>query len=102
MKRIIVRYKVKPESAADNVAHVERVFAELASKKPDGIHYATFKLEDGVSFIHIATIDTADGSNPLFAVDAFKQFSATIKDRCVEPAVSSPAEVVGEYRLLVK
>lgn len=98
MKRVIVRYKVKPERAAENVALVQRVFAQLASEKPDGIRYATFKLEDGVSFIHVATVD--GDKNPLLAVTAFQQFTAAIKDRCVEPPISMQAEVVGEYRLL--
>jgi hypothetical protein len=99
MKRVIVRYKVKPERAAENVALVEKVFAQLASEKPEGIRYATFKLEDGVSFIHVATVEAADGKNPLLALAAFKHFSEAIKDRCIEPPISMQADVVGEYRL---
>jgi hypothetical protein len=99
MRRVIVRYKVKPESAAENVSLIQRVFAQLTDEAPDGIRYATFKLEDGVSFIHVATIDTADDKNPLQAIAAFQQFAQTIKDRCVEPPISMQAEVVGEYRL---
>jgi hypothetical protein len=100
MKRVIVRYKVKPERAAENVALVEKVFAQLTREQPAGLRYATFKLEDGVSFIHVAAVDTADGKNPLLAVAAFQQFTEAIKDRCVEPPISMQAEVVGEYRLL--
>jgi hypothetical protein len=100
MKRVIVRYKVKPERAAENLALVEEVFAQLVREKPDGIRYATFKLDDGVSFVHVATIDTADGKNPLTAVAAFQRFAENIKDRCVEPPISMQADVVGEYRLL--
>ena len=100
MRRVIVRYKVKPERAAENVALVEGVFAQLVSEQPEGIHYATFKLDDGVTFIHVAAIDAADGKNPLLALAAFQQFSEAIKDRCVEPPISMQAEVVGEYRLL--
>jgi len=100
MRRVIVRYKVKPERAEENVALVQRVFAQLTAEQPAGIHYATFKLEDGVSFIHVAAIDSADGKNPLLAIAAFQQFSEAIKDRCIEPPISMQAEVVGEYRLL--
>jgi hypothetical protein len=98
MRRVIVRYKVKPERAAENVALVERVFAQLAAERPDGIRYATFKLEDGASFIHVATVE--GDQNPLLAVAAFKQFSEAIEDRCIEPPISMQAEVVGDYRLL--
>lgn len=100
MRRVIVRYKVKPERADENVALIGRVFAQLTRERPDGIRYATFQLEDRVSFVHVATIDTADGTNPLLAVAAFKEFAETIKDRCVEAPISMQAEVVGEYRLL--
>ncbi|CAN5922489.1 hypothetical protein BH11GEM2_BH11GEM2_33370 [soil metagenome] len=54
MKRVIVRCTVKPDRAAENVSLVENVFAQLTREKPAGIRYATFKLEDGVSFIHVA------------------------------------------------
>lgn len=99
MKRVIVRYKVTPERAAENVSLIQQVFAQLARDCPDGVRYATFKLEDGVTFIHVATIDSADGKNPLLALTAFKQFSEAIKDRCSEPPFSMQAELVGEYRL---
>jgi hypothetical protein len=66
--------------------------------KPVGLAYASFKLDDGVSFVHIASIDTADGSNPLLAIAAFKEFTAQIKDRCEEPPVSSTLSEVGVYR----
>jgi hypothetical protein len=98
MKRVIVRYQVKPERVVENVALVEQVFAQLASEAPAGIGYATFKLDDGVSFIHVAAIE-AD-KNPLLAIAAFQHFAETIKDRCSEPPVSMNAELVGEYRLL--
>ena len=100
MKRIIVRYTVKSDRADENVALVKAVFAELAQRQPAGIRYATLRLDDGVSFVHIASIETDDQSNPLAALATFKEFSAQIKDRCVEPPVSAQLDVVGEYRLL--
>jgi hypothetical protein len=99
MRRVIVRYKVKPERADENVSLVKRVFAQLMREQPEGVRYATFKLEDGVSFVHMAVIDAADSRNPLLALAAFQQFAEAIKDRCIEPPISMQAEVVGEYRL---
>src|SRR5258705_8854269 len=100
MKRIMVRYTVKPDQVEENERRVKAVFEQLARDKPDGIRYATFKLADGVSFMHIASIETTDGTNPLQALDAFKQFAGTIRERCVEPPVSTELEEVGSYRLL--
>lgn len=98
MKRVLVQYKVKADKAAENQQFVEKVYEELKQNAPDGIRYATFKLEDGVSFVHIASIETSDGANPLGETAAFQQFQANIRDRCVEPPVAVDLDEVGSYR----
>jgi hypothetical protein len=90
----MVRYKCKPERAAENRRYVERVYEELKATAPAGFHYATFTMPDGVTFVHIASIE---GENPLFATDAFKKFVANIDDRCEEKAVTSDLQEVGSY-----
>ena len=62
MKRIMVTYKVKADQAQENQRLVEAVFAELAAKNPGGLRCASFTQEDGVSFVHVVSIETADGS----------------------------------------
>lgn len=62
---MLVRYKVKPGRAAENRSYIEKVFQELKANGPDGIRYASFILDDGVSFVHIASIERSDGRNPL-------------------------------------
>ena len=42
MRRVMVRYKVKPDRAAENEALVRAVYEELARTQPAGLHYATF------------------------------------------------------------
>jgi hypothetical protein len=54
VKRVIVRYRVKPDRAAENVELVRAVYAELHDTGPAGLRFGTFQLEDGVSFVHIA------------------------------------------------
>lgn len=100
MKRVIVRYKVKADRAAENVEFVKNVFAELTASAPADLRYATFQADDGVSFTHIASIETADGSNPLAATAAFKKFQAEIKDRCEIPPAPTPVELIGSYRFM--
>lgn len=99
MKQVIVRYRVKSDRAEENAAFVRKVFDELVESAPDGLRYATFQAEDGVSFTHLASIETEDGANPLAAVDAFKAFQADIKDRCVEPPQATTVDLVGSYRV---
>ncbi len=62
----VVRYTTRPESAAENERLIREVFAELAAEQPEGIRYASYRLDDGVSFLHVAELDGED--NPLCAV----------------------------------
>lgn len=97
MKRVMVRYKVKADRAAENESYITRVFEQLKRDKPPGLRYASFKLDDGVSFVHIVSLEAADGSNPLSALSAFKAFTAQIRDRCDEPPVAADLQEVGSY-----
>src|SRR5436305_13468628 len=97
MSKTIVRYKVKPDQAARNEELVRQVYEELRQTAPEGLHYATFVLEDGVSFIHVASIETADGRNPLSEVAAFQAFTKDIGERVDEPPVATGAREVGSY-----
>ena len=96
MKTVIVRYRLKPEAVEANDQLVAAVFAALAERRPAGLRYESFKLPDHAR-LHLAHIDRKDGTNPLQALEAFRAFTAGIKDRCVEPPVASDAELIGSY-----
>jgi hypothetical protein len=98
MSVVVVRYRTKPERAEENQALVEKVFGELNTTNPDGLRYATFRLADGVTFVHVASVDTDDGTNPLNATAAFSEFQRQIGDRLEDGPHPSPATVVGSYR----
>src|SRR5258706_15714841 len=97
MKHVMVRYQVKSERVADNERLIAAVFAELERSRPTGLRYRVCKLPDGTSFVPLATIDTADGSNPLLALAAFKEFSSTLRDRASEPPVSTELSEIHSY-----
>ena len=96
MRRVMVRYKVKPDQVAANEQLVREVYEELSRAQPDGFHYGTFKLEDGVSFVHIASQEGEQ--NPLADVAAFQRFQENIRDRCDEPPVVAVLDEVGSFR----
>jgi hypothetical protein len=98
MRTVMVRYQVKPDRVADNEALVRAVYEELGRTEPEDFRYATFKLDDGVSFVHFA-IESGDGDSPLPESEAFKAFQSEIRDRCDEPPVVAELEEVGSYRL---
>jgi hypothetical protein len=99
MKQVMVRYKVKPDRAAGNEQLVRAVYDELLRTEPAGLRYATFQLDDGVSFVHLASNETDDGHNPLSDVEAFKQFQKDIGDRCDEGPVVTELRQIGSYRV---
>lgn len=94
MKRVVVRYRLAAERAAEHEALLARVFEELAAVRPPGLRYRALRLADGVSFVHVA--EHGD-ENPLTALPAFKAFVANIRERCEEPPVAADAAELGAY-----
>jgi hypothetical protein len=99
---VVVRYKTKPERAEENQRLIEKVFAELDELGATGFAYASLRLEDGVSFVHVVVEEDGEGSVSLAEVPAFRAFTADIADRCDEPPVAMAATVVGAHRIFGK
>lgn len=97
MKRMLIRYRTKPECTDENRRLVEDVFRELREKAPKGVRYAVLKLGED-AFAHL--VEAEDGTNPLTQLEAFQRFVAGVKARCVEPPQSFDADVVGNYGML--
>jgi hypothetical protein len=91
----VIRYRTSAETAEENVRLIEAVFTELAVLKPKGLQYSSYRLDDGVTFVHV--VQTEGDGNPLFSVAAFGAFQAGIGDRCVEGPVVADATTVGSY-----
>jgi hypothetical protein len=100
VRRVMVRYRVKPERVAENEALARAVYEELHRAAPEGLRYATFRLADGVSFVHLSSTATEDGRNPLTEIEAFARFQEAIGERCDEPPVVTELTEIGSYRLL--
>jgi len=98
MKAIVVRYQAKPERADENQQLIEAVFADLDERQPEGFTYKVFRLDDGVSFIHVAIEHDVEDPDSLQAVPAFQAFVADIAPRCDVPPVATGATIVGGYR----
>jgi hypothetical protein len=92
----MVRYKVRPDRADENVALVQAVYEQLARERPEGLHYATFRLPDGVSFMHVV-IESDQPGRILNELVAFQAFTADIGGRCEEPPVATEITLVGSY-----
>ena len=97
MKRVMVTYRVKADQAEENERLIKQVFKQLLRQLPEGIQYSVYKQSDGVSFVHIAAFEDKVADQLFKELPAFKDFSATIKDRCEEQPVTVHVEELGAY-----
>jgi hypothetical protein len=91
----VIRYRTKPEFADENARLIEAVFEELAEDRVAGIRYTALRLDDGVSFLHVAQID--GDVNPLESSPAFAAFQSGLGTRLEEGPFPSAATVVGSH-----
>ena len=91
----VIRYRTTPEAAARNRELIARVFAELADARPDGLRYAAYQLDDGISFVHVVSAE--DGTDPLAGLAAFQEFQHGVGDRLQAPPERSGATEIGAY-----
>jgi hypothetical protein len=91
----VVRYTSRPEAANENERLISEVFAELAGVEPEGMFYVAIRLDDGVSFVHIALFEGDD--NPLPALAAFGKFASGIHARCAVGPSPVNGTVIGSY-----
>lgn len=79
MKAVQVRYTVKPEYAEQNKANIGRVMGALRANPIAGMHYASFTLDDGQTFVHINMARDQETLSALGSVPEFKEFQAALK-----------------------
>jgi hypothetical protein len=98
MTVMMVRSKVKAESAADVEAAVRRMFSAIESAQPQGVRYASCRTPDRVTYV--ALLEVEDGiDNPLATLPSFKEFQDSIRAWLAEPPEREQWDVVGSYRL---
>jgi hypothetical protein len=94
----MVRYETKPEAADENQRLVENVFAELNANNPGGLRYASFRLADGVTFVHIGVVE--GDADPLAESKAFGEFSQGAGERIAGKPQRDGATLIGSYRFV--
>src|SRR5262245_12344180 len=93
----MIRYKLKPDRVAENERLSAAVYDALRRKQPPGLHYATFRQADGLSFVHVVSYDDGVSNDVLTSLPEFKAFSEGVKDRCIEPPVRTDLTEIGAY-----
>ena len=96
MDRLMIRYKVKRDQVERNLELLRVVYEELESTQPDGLRWATFQLENEVSFVDFVEVE--DGPGPFQQLPAFQRFRGTRDERCDGPPVVTELHEVGSFR----
>ncbi|MFB9833061.1 hypothetical protein [Actinoallomurus acaciae] len=93
--QVMFRCRVRPDEVARNLELLQDVYDEMRSVRPKGLRYATFRLEDGVTFVAFAEMDA--GPEVLRELRAFQRYRASLDERCDEPPVLTMLHEVGSY-----
>ena len=89
-RSVVVRYQTKPEAADENARLVADVYARAwPTWRRADFRYATYRLADGVSFVHVAS--HAGDDNPLATLPEFAEFQQDLGSRVIEPPVATEA-----------
>jgi hypothetical protein len=97
ISNVVVTYQLRPEAMDEHVRLIEAVFDQLRAEARPDLAYQVLRLDDGVSFVHVSTADTEDGSNPLPSLAAFQEFSRDLGSRVATPPAPSGATTIGSY-----
>ncbi|MBF9128092.1 hypothetical protein I0C86_03660 [Plantactinospora sp. S1510] len=94
--QVMIRWKLRPDEVDRELELLRAVYEELASVQPDGVRYATFQLEDKVTFMSL--VDLATGPELLQQLKVFQRYRTNLDDRCDEPPVMTFLHELGAYR----
>ncbi len=79
MKAVRVRYRVQAEYVEQNKSNIRKVMDALRQNPIEGMHYASFTLDDEQTFIHINMAKDQDTLSKLQEVDEFNRFREALK-----------------------
>jgi len=94
----MIRARIKPGKAAELEKAAKEMFTAIEAAQPSGVHYASCKLPDGVTYVILLGLDD-DQNNPLIAMPAFRDFQDNLKTWIAGPPVIEQLAPVGSYRL---
>jgi hypothetical protein len=98
MSLLMVRQKVKDESAEEAAAAARDLFATLDRVRPEGLRYASTRVVDSSTFV--APIELADGiEDPRPAIPEYLRFLERLKGFVDGPPLIERLDVVGSYDL---
>lgn len=96
MAATLIRAKIKDEHVADVENAAKTMFAAINEAHPAGVRYASYRLDDGVTYVIV--LDIQEGiDNPLPSIAAFRAFQEDLKGWLAEPPTPEQLTAVGAY-----
>jgi hypothetical protein len=92
--QVMIRCKVRPDGAEASLESFREVYEEMRSVQPKGLRYATFQLEDRVTFVSFAEMESPQ---VLQQLEVFQRLRATPAEQFDEPPVLTMLHEVGSY-----
>jgi hypothetical protein len=97
MSTLMVRYEIAEDGVDEVVEAVEKAFAAVNERRPDGIRFKYWRRAGSTEFLSVLELDD-DVENPLFAIDAANQLRAVIAKWVVcDPPTPQPLTLLGSY-----
>ena len=96
MHQRIIRYRVKPGQADANAELARAVYAELHQPNPDGLSYATFRLDDQLTFVHV--VRSCRPPTRCWPSGPSASSRPASPTACDQPPVAEDLTEVGSYR----
>ena len=94
MTHLLIRYRVHPGELERHLELLHAVHAELAETNPRGMRWESFRLEDGVSFVDLVTVDAPGRFSRL---RSWSPFRATLDERCEEPPTMTDLHPIAAF-----
>jgi hypothetical protein len=94
MKVIRVQYTVQPDYAEQNKQNIEAVMQEVRQLANPDFKYATYVLEDGKTFMHLAYRATSDVEHLPTSLESFKQYQTQLQNHLEVPPKNETLNLV--------
>lgn len=91
---VMIRSRVRAEHVERSLELLREVYVELERVRPEGLRYASYQLDDEVTFVAFAEMSGPEALRPL---DAFQRYRAALDEHCDEPPELTMLDEVGSY-----
>ena len=80
----LARYRIKADKQDEMVSVVEEFVKTVKENEPNTLRYTAYRLEDGVSFVHIMYFKDEEAEQQHQGANYVKKFTELLNPNCVD------------------